>query len=109
MLQHDNLLITKRSIMFSKLKQFKDMRNQAKKLQDLLGQESVEGSGGWGKVKIKMSGNQEVQAVTIDPEILKEPTRLQEMIKEAINDAIKKAQRVMAEKVKSSGFKLPEV
>ena len=95
--------------MFSKLKQFKDLRDQAKKLQGLLGQESVEGSGGWGKVKIKMSGNQEVTSVILDPETLKEPTRLAEMIKEAVNDAIKKAQRVMAEKVKSSGFKLPEV
>ena len=95
--------------MFSKLKQFKDMRNQAKKLQDLLGQESVEGSGGWGKVKVKMSGNQEVTSVILDHETLKEPTRLAEMIKEAVNDAIKKAQRVMAEKVKSSGFKLPEM
>ena len=95
--------------MFSKLKQFKDMRSQAKKLQDLLGQESVEGSSGWGKVKVKMSGNQEVLSVSLDPEALKEPARLQEMIKEAVNDAIKKAQRVMAEKVKSSGFKLPEM
>lgn len=95
--------------MFNKLKQFKDLRDQAKQLKDVLGQETAEGSGDWGKVKIQMNGNQEVLAVTIDPELLNadKKEKLESAIKEATNDAIKKIQRKMAEKMQQSGFSLP--
>ena len=95
--------------MFSKLKQFKDLRSQAKQMQNVLAQESVEGSAEWGKVKIKINGNQEILNVGIDPELLSADNKekLQNAIKEATNDAIKKVQRIMAEKMRSSGFNLP--
>ena len=56
--------------MFNKLKQFKDLRDQAKQMKDALAQEEAEGSAEWGKVKIKINGNQEVLSVNIDPELL---------------------------------------
>ena len=95
--------------MFSKLKQFKDLRDQAKQMQNVLAQESVEGSADWGKVKIKINGNQEILSVEIDPELLAADNKekLESAIKEATNDAIKKVQRIMAEKMRSSGFNLP--
>jgi len=97
--------------MFSKLKQFKDLRDQAKQMQNVLAQESAEGSADWGKVKIKINGNQEVLNVEIDPELLSADNKekLQSAIKEATNDAIKKVQRIMADKMRSSGFNLPEM
>lgn len=97
--------------MFNKLKQFKDLRNQAKQIKDTLAQETAEGSAEWGKVKIKLDGNQEVLSVKIDPELLTSDNKdkLESAIKEATNDAIKKIQRIMADKMRQSGFSLPEM
>ena len=97
--------------MFSKLKQFKDLRNTAKQMKDMLADESTEGQASWGKVKVKINGNQEVLAVNIDPELLSanNKSNLENAIKEATNDAIKKVQRIMAEKIKSSGMDLSKL
>ncbi|MFH1187903.1 MAG: YbaB/EbfC family nucleoid-associated protein, partial [bacterium] len=94
--------------MFSKLKQFKDLRDTAKELKNSLAEEIVEGSGGWGKIKIKIDGNQEMKSVEIDPEYLNpdKKEKLQNDIKDAFNDGIKKIQKVMAEKMKNSDLDL---
>ncbi len=91
--------------MFSKLKQFKELRDQAKKIQGALKDVAVEGSGAWGKVKVQMNGTQEVQSISIDPELLGEggKSKLESAMKEAFNDALKKAQRRMAETMKKTG------
>jgi len=89
--------------MFSKLKQFKDLRDQAKKIQDVLKDVSVEGSAAWGKIKVVMNGNQEVTSVTIDPELLADKGKLEDAVKEAYNDTVKKAQRAMADQMRKSG------
>lgn len=89
--------------MFSKLKQFKNLKDKAKLIQDMLGQESAEGEAGWGKVKIKMNGNQQVLNVTIDPSVMDNREKLQELMRDAINDAVKKIQTVMAKKLKETG------
>ncbi|MFA6588081.1 MAG: YbaB/EbfC family nucleoid-associated protein [Patescibacteria group bacterium] len=91
--------------MFEKLKQIKDYRTQAKKIQGALKEESVEGSGAWGKVKISMDGNQNVEEVKIDPDLLSpsKQSDVQKGVQEAVNDAIKKAQHKMAKKVKDMG------
>ena len=91
--------------MFSKLKQIKDLRAQAKRIQGALSTESVETSAAGGRVKIVMSGNQEITSVSIDPLLLApaERDRVQSAIKDAANDAIKRVQRVMATKVKEMG------
>lgn len=91
--------------MFSKLKEIKDLRSQAKTIQSKLAQESVESSAAWGKLKLTMSGNQEVQSVTIDPELLApaKKTEVENAIKEAVNEANKKVQKVMAKKVREEG------
>lgn len=91
--------------MFSKLKEIKDLRSQAKSLQSALKDEHVETTAAWGKLKVKMNGNQEVEAVQIDPELLtpSKKSDLENAIKEAINDANHKVQKIMAEKVRASG------
>jgi DNA-binding YbaB/EbfC family protein len=91
--------------MFSKLKEIKDLRSQAKTIQNMLAQESVETNANWGKVKIKMNGNQEVQSVEIDMEMMQPSKKsdLEKAVKEAVNDANKKVQRLMAEKVRQQG------
>ena len=89
--------------MFNKLKQFKDLRDRAKQLQEELGKETIQGSAGWGKVKIDINGNQTITNVSIDPSAMDDREKLQEMIKEAANDAIQKMQKVMAQKLKETG------
>ena len=96
--------------MFNKLKQFKDMRSKAKTLQSALGEISVEGSASFGKVKVKMDGNQSVQAIEIDDSLMEtvNKSKLQDGLKDAFNDAVKKGHRKMAEKMKGmDGFDIP--
>ncbi len=91
--------------MFNKLKQFKQMRDQAKNLQQTLSTEHVESTAAWNKIKIAMDGNLTVTAVDIDPELLTagNKQKTQDGLKEAFNDAVKKVQRIMAGKLKEQG------
>ena len=89
--------------MFNKLKQFKDIRSRAKDLQSSLGQETAEGTGAWGKVKLTMDGNQKVTAVTIDPSLLSDAKVVENGVKDAVNDAVGKIQRKIAAKMKDLG------
>lgn len=96
-------LLTIAYIMFSKLKQFKDLRDRAKTIQNTLSQERVEGSAGWGKLKISMDGNQKVVSVAIDQELMTDKAKLEGLIKDATNDAVEKVQKIMASKLKDMG------
>lgn len=89
--------------MFSKLKQFKDLRDRAKTIQATLSEERVEGSSGWGKVKVVMDGNQKAVSVSIDQDQMNDKTKLENLLKDAINDAVEKVQKVMASKLKDLG------
>ncbi len=85
--------------MFNKLKQFRDLRSQAKILQNTLAQETInlEKNG----VKISLNGNMEITALSINPELSKET--LEKTLTDCFNDGIKKTQRLMAEKMQSMG------
>lgn len=89
--------------MFNKIKAIQQLKNQANQIKKVLAEERIEGSGNWGKIKIIMDGNQEVLSVEISQEIVGDKTKLEAGIKEAINDAIKKVQRVMAQKMSQMG------
>lgn len=91
--------------MFQKLKQFKDIRDQAKQLQDMLGKETVNVTAAGNKVSLTMDGNLALVALVIDDELLApdKKEKLQVGIKEAHADALKKMQRIMAMKMKEMG------
>lgn len=85
--------------MFSKLKQFRDLRGQAKTMQESLAKESVsEEKNG---VKITLNGNLELTAIEINPELDK--AKQETALKECFNGAVKKAQRLMAKKMQEMG------
>ncbi|NCN99735.1 hypothetical protein GW920_01240 [Candidatus Falkowbacteria bacterium] len=85
--------------MFNKLKQFKDLRSQAKTVQNALAQESVtEEKNG---VKIVLNGNMEILELHINPELNKEAQ--ESALKGCFNDALKRAQRLMAKKLQDMG------
>lgn len=91
--------------MFNKLKQFKDLRTQAKTLQNKLSAESETGSAVNDQIKVTFNGNQEITKVEIDPSILtsENKSKIENGIVEASNKALKKIQKVMAEKMKEMG------
>ena len=85
--------------MFNKLKQFKDLRGQAKTMQNALAQESItiEKKG----IKIIMNGNMEITELNI-PESLSNQ-EVSKYLKEAVNESIKKVQKLMATKMQEMG------
>lgn len=85
--------------MFNKLKQYKDLRSQAKTMQDALGEETVtqETRG----VKITMDGNMKVKSVEIQDNLDKKS--IESATTECFNEAVKKAQKKMAQKMKEMG------
>jgi DNA-binding protein YbaB len=85
--------------MFNKLKQYKDLRSQAKSLQDSLSQETVtaEKNG----VKVTMDGNMKVTSLSLNQELSKEAQ--ENAAVDCINDAVKKTQKLMAQKMQEMG------
>ncbi|MCX6796198.1 MAG: YbaB/EbfC family nucleoid-associated protein [Candidatus Falkowbacteria bacterium] len=85
--------------MFNKLKQYKDLRSQAKMLQNMMAQETItiERNG----IKITINGNFEITALNILEEKSKES--LEKVLTECFNEATKKIQRVVAEKMQGMG------
>ncbi len=85
--------------MFNKLKQFKDLRQQAKTMQDVLSQETVtEEKGG---VKVVMNGNMEITELSVTGDL--SVSEAAKNTKSVVNDAIKKVQRLMAKKMQEMG------
>ncbi len=85
--------------MFNKLKQFKDLREQAKNMQNALADETttVEKNG----IKVVMDGNMNITSIEIDSDLDKE--QLSKALKETLNEAIKKTQKNMAIKMQQMG------
>ena len=96
--------------MFNKLKQFKDMRSQAKTLQSTLSQESVTVQTAVNQVVLTMDGNLTMTGLAIDDALMApdKKEKLQNAIKEAHADAMKKMQRIMMVKMKEMGG-LPKI
>jgi len=85
--------------MFNKLKQIKDLRSQAKTMQDTLSHETVtEEKNG---VKVVLNGNMEIIELTLNPELNTESQA--EAVKSCVNNSIKKAQKIMAKKLQEMG------
>ena len=89
---------------------------QAQQMQERLQQEmtalTVEGNAGGGMVTARINGAKQVQSVTIDPEVVSKDdvVMLQDLIVAAINDAQRKADEAMAQKMGGMlppGMKLP--
>ncbi len=85
--------------MFEKLKQIKDLRSQAKTMQNALSGESVtvDRNG----VSITINGNLEITALSIAENL--NPAQSASLIKELLNDAVKKVQKIIAQKMQDMG------
>lgn len=81
------------------------MRSQAKEIQSKLSDESVTVKAASDKIVMTMDGNLAMTGLAIDDELLSSSNKdkLQEGIKSAHKDAMKKMQRIMAMKMKEMG------
>jgi DNA-binding protein YbaB len=84
--------------MFNKLKQFKDLRKKAKTMQNALAGESVTVEKGG--VRLILNGNLEVVSLSLGE---LSGASLEKILPGLFNDAIKKVQRIMAEKMRAMG------
>ncbi len=91
--------------MLTKLKQFKDLRSQAKALQDKLAEETISVKAVGDKILMTLDGNLKMVGLAIDDDLLQPNKKeaLQEGIKKAHEEATKKMQRIMAMKMKEMG------
>lgn len=97
--------------MLSKLKQFKDLRSQAKTVQSALSKETVHGSGAGGKVTLVMDGTQKILSLDINVDILNADNKkkVEQGVIDAISGANKDLQKVMAKKIQSGEMTMPDL
>lgn len=95
--------------MFEKLKQYKDLAQQAKTMQAKLAQETAVGESSGGRVRLVVDGNQSVLNCEVDPGLLspEKKTELENAMRDAMNDAVKKSQKLMADTMRHAGLGLP--
>jgi DNA-binding YbaB/EbfC family protein len=95
----------------SMMKQAQAMQAKMAKMQEELGEMTVEGSSGGGMVKVTVNGKQEILSIKINPEVVnpEEIDILEDLVMAAITDARDKASKIMEEEMKkvTGGLGLP--
>jgi DNA-binding YbaB/EbfC family protein len=83
------------------MKQVQQMQAEMAKAQEDLKNEVVEASAGGGMVTVKISGDLQLKELTIDPEAVdpEDVDLLQDMVQAAVNEAIRSAQELAANKM----------
>jgi nucleoid-associated protein EbfC len=93
------------------MKQAAQLQSKMQEMQEQLGHVEVEGISGGGLVSVRMTAKMEVKAVAIDPSLMKPEERevLQDLVATAHNDARRKAEAAMQEKMQAltGGLGLP--
>jgi DNA-binding protein YbaB len=85
--------------MFNKLKQFKDLRSQAKTMQSALAEEKIsEEKNG---IKVLLNGNLEIIEINLNESL--SINEQADTLKSCLNSAIKKTQKIMAKKMQEMG------
>ncbi len=81
--------------------QIQRLQEQMLQTQESLGEQTVTASAGGGVVQVVMTGQQRVQSITIDPEVVNpdDVEMLQDLIVAAVNEAIERSQAMAAERL----------
>jgi DNA-binding YbaB/EbfC family protein len=79
------------------------------RMQRELSELTVEAAAGGGMVSVRMSGHKQLLGVTIDPEVLdpKDPAMLQDLVLAAVNEAARKVDEAMQQKLGAVSGGLP--
>jgi hypothetical protein len=83
------------------MKQVQKMQADMAAAQDALADATVEGSAGGGMVKVVVTGSGDVQAVRIAPDVVDpdDVEMLEDLVLAAVNDGLRRAQELAAEKM----------
>jgi len=95
------------------MKQAQQFQAKMAKLQEELGDRTVEASAGGGMVTVVANGRQEIVSITIEPEVIDPEDRemLQDLVIAAVNDSLAKAKEMMNEEMGklTKGMNLPNL
>ena len=91
------------------MKQAQQMQENMAKAQEQLGAIEVEGQSGAGAVKVVMTCKHDVRRVSIDASVMDDKEMLEDLIAAAVNDANRRAEQTMQEKMSgfTAGLNLP--
>jgi DNA-binding YbaB/EbfC family protein len=83
------------------LREAQRMQEELARAQEDAAKEEVEASAGGGMVRVKANGAGEIVALTIDPKAIDpdDPELLADMVRAAVNEALRSAQSLMQSKV----------
>ena len=93
------------------LKQAQQMHAKIAELQEEMAGRTVEATSGGGMVHIVMNGKMEIVSIRIDPEVVsrEDVEMLQDLIRAAVNEGLRKSQEMMTEEMKkiTGGLAVP--
>lgn len=93
------------------MKQAQKLQAKMLKLQEELGERTIEGSAGGGMVKAVANGKQQLVSVHIEKEVIdpEDADMLQDLLLAAVNDALRKSQEMVNEEMGkvAGGFNIP--
>ncbi len=83
------------------MKQAQKMQSQMAKLQEELGDRTVEASAGGGMITVVVNGQQQILSINIEPEVVDpgDVEMLQDLILAAVNDGLTKAKNMATEEM----------
>ncbi len=93
------------------MRQAQQLQARMAKIQEDLGNETVEASAGGGAITVIVTGHMKVQSIKISPDVVdaQDVEMLEDLVTAAVNDGIEKAQQLASERMGevTGGFKLP--
>ncbi len=93
------------------MRQVEQMQNRMLKIQEEIAASTVEGSAGGGVVTVVMTGDQQMNSVTIKAEVVDpdDIETLQDLIVAAVNDALNRSKELQAKRLGevTGGMQLP--
>jgi DNA-binding YbaB/EbfC family protein len=81
-------------------KRLEDLKQQAARAE-------VTGEAGSGMVKVTATGDQQIVSVSIDPSVMDDRELLEDLVRAATNEALRRAQQASAEKLSELAGSLP--
>ena len=93
------------------IRQAQQLQQRMAKIQEELGNETVEGTAGGGVVTVVMNGHQVMQSIKIQPEAVdpEDVSMLEDLVMAATNEAMEKARALAAQRLGAitGGLRLP--
>ncbi|MEA3331974.1 MAG: YbaB/EbfC family nucleoid-associated protein [Pseudomonadota bacterium] len=93
------------------MKQAQQMQARMAKMQEEVGQRTIEAAAGGGMVKVVANGKQEILSIVMEPEVVdpEDIEMLQDLVLAAINQALRESQAMMTDEMSklTGGLKIP--